>query len=154
MSNVQHPKSEVTFSKIMVATDGSANADAAVASAADLAEKVGAREVLLIHVCPGCTADIDVRDANREEAEDLIKQKAKLFRESGAHVRTLVEIDYPPESVGAAILDAAMREKPDLIVLGSRGLSGIKGMLLGSVSNKVVQNARCPVLVIKHAGRE
>ncbi len=142
------------FDKIMVATDGSPNAEAAVISAAELAAKVGTREVLLIHICPGCTADIDLKDANREAAEDLVRKGAELFRAGGTPVRTQVEIDYPPESVGSAILDTARREKPDLIVLGSRGLSSIRGMLLGSVSNRVVQNAPCPVLVIKHGARE
>ncbi len=137
------------FDKIMLATDGSPNAETAVAYAAELVAQVGAKEALLIHVCPGCTADIDVKDTHREAAEQLVAEEATQFRAGGTPVRTLIEIDYPPESIGTAILDVAKREKPDLIILGSRGLSGFKGMLLGSVSNKVVQHATCPVLVIK-----
>ena len=66
-------------------------------------------------------------------------------------VRTIVEMDYPPEEVGEAIVEIANNEKADLLVLGSRGLSEFKGMLLGSVSHKVLQRSDCPVLVIKRA---
>ncbi len=142
------------FSKIMVATDGSDNADAAVAHAAELARKVGATKVMLVHICPGCTADIDVKDFNRETAEKIVHEAARKFRGSGAKVHTRVEIDYPPEAIGSAIVDVAEKEGADLLVLGSRGLSEFRGMLLGSVSNRVVQKATCPVLVIKHAPQE
>lgn len=137
------------FDRIMVATDGSDNADVAVRYAAELARHVGAKEVLLLHVCPGCTADIDVKDTNREVAEQIVRKASSAFAEVNTAVRTLVEIDYPPEAIGAAIVDVAKKESADLIVLGSRGLSEFKGLLLGSVSNKVVQRATCPVLVIK-----
>ncbi|MHB8169195.1 MAG: universal stress protein [Thermoleophilia bacterium] len=142
------------FSRIMVATDGSDNAKAAVAHAAELAKKVSAAEVLLVHICPGCTADIDVKDTNRETAETIVHEAAKEFRGSGAKVHTRVEIDYPPEAIGTAIVAVAEKEGVDLLVLGSRGLSEFRGMLLGSVSYRVVQKATCPVLIIKHSPRE
>lgn len=138
------------FEKIMVATDGSDNANAAVAYAADLAAKVRASDVLLVHICPGCTADIDVKDTNRETAELIVHEAAKAFKGSRAKTHTRVVIDYPPEALGTAIVDVAEKEAVDLLVIGSRGLSEFRGMLLGSVSNRVVQKATCPVLVIKH----
>lgn len=138
------------FDKIMVATDGSENANDAVSYAAELAQMAGTREVVVVHVCPGCTADIDVKDTNREAAEEIVQEAGEVFGKLGVSVRTSVEIDYPPEAIGSAIVDVGLRENPDLIVLGSRGLSEFKGLLLGSVSSKVVQKAHCPVLVIKH----
>ena len=139
------------FEKIMVATDGSDNANAAVSYAAELAKKVGARNVLLIHICPGCTADIDVDETNREAAEAIVSEAAGAFASSGAKILTQVVIDYPPEAIGTAIVDVAVKEAADLLVVGSRGLSEFRGMLLGSVSNRIVQRATCPVLVIKQA---
>jgi nucleotide-binding universal stress UspA family protein len=138
------------FNKIMIATDGSENAHDAIQYAAKLAKMGHAKEVVVIHVCPGCTADIDVTDTNREAAEDIVAEAGKVFADLGISARTKVEIDYPPEAIGSAIVDVAIQEDPDLIVLGSRGLSEFKGLLLGSVSNKVVQKAHCPVLVVKH----
>ena len=68
----------------------------------------------------------------------------------GVLIRTVVEMDYPPEEVGEAIIDIATNEAADLVVLGSRGLSEFKGILLGSISHKVLQRVDCPVLVIKN----
>ncbi|MFA5808984.1 MAG: universal stress protein [Thermoleophilia bacterium] len=137
------------YAKILVATDGSENAVLAVEHAAEVARMAGSTEVLVVHVCPACTADLDPDDKNRELAEVIVLDAGKVITEAGIPVRTRVEIDASPDLSGAAIADIAKEEEVDLIVLGSRGLSGFKGMLLGSVSNKVLQQAHCPVLVIK-----
>lgn len=137
------------YAKILVATDGSENAVIAVEHAAELARLAGSTEVLIVHVCPGCTADLDPDDRNRELAESIVQEAGKVITEAGIPVRTLVEVESTPEMVGATVVNLARDEKVDLIVLGSRGLSEFKGMLLGSVSNKVLQKAHCPVMVIK-----
>ncbi|MFA6000780.1 MAG: universal stress protein [Thermoleophilia bacterium] len=137
------------YAKILVATDGSKNAVMAVESAAEVARLAGSTEVLVVHVCPACTADLDPDDKNRELAEVIVQDAGKVITEAGIPVRTRVEIDASPDLTGTAIADIAKEEDVDLIVLGSRGLSEFKGMLLGSVSNKVLQKSHCPVLVIK-----
>lgn len=137
------------YAKILVATDGSENAVMAVEHAAEVARLAGSTEVLVVHVCPACTADLDPDDKNRELAEVIVQDAGKVITEAGIPVRTRVEIDASPDLTGGAIVDIAKEEEVDLIVLGSRGLSEFKGMLLGSVSNKVLQRAHCPVLVIK-----
>jgi nucleotide-binding universal stress UspA family protein len=137
------------FSKILVAVDGSDTSDAAVAHASTLAGMAGSAEVLIVHVCPACTADLDPDEGNRRLAAQIVDEAAEQFKDTKANVRTLVEIDYPQESLGTALVEIAEREKVKLIVLGSRGLSEFRGMLLGSVSSKVVQHAGCPVLVVK-----
>lgn len=137
------------YAKILVATDGSENAVMAVEHAAEVARLAGSTEVLVVHICPACTADLDPDDKNRELAEVIVQDAGKVITEAGIPVRTRVEIDASPELTGTAITDIAKEEDVDLIVLGSRGLSEFKGMLLGSVSNKVLQKAHCPVLVIK-----
>lgn len=137
------------FEKILVATDGSENAASAIEHAAELARLAGSTEVLVLHVCPGCTADLDPDDKNRELAESIVQEAGKVFTEAGVPVRTLVDIESPPEAIGAAVVEIARDENVDLIVLGSRGLGEFRGILLGSVSNKVLQKSVVPVLVIK-----
>jgi nucleotide-binding universal stress UspA family protein len=64
-------------------------------------------------------------------------------------VRVKTDVIDSPLSVVAAIVNYADREKADLIVIGTRGRSGVSRMLLGSVASGVVTYAPCPVLVVK-----
>ncbi|MHB0867521.1 MAG: universal stress protein [Thermoleophilia bacterium] len=137
------------FNKIMVATDGSDTAKAAVKYAVDIAKDSNSSAVLIVHVCPACTADIDPEQMNLELARKIVSEAEAAFKDSRAKVDTLVEVESPQEALGTALVEIAQREGADLIVLGSRGLSEFRGMLLGSVSSKVVQHAVCPVLVVK-----
>lgn len=138
------------FEKVLVATDGSDTAKSAVRHASEIARMAGSKEVLIVHVCPACNVELDPDESNRQLAESILTDASEAFSGTGSAVRTLVEIDYPQESLGTAIVDIAQREKTDLIVLGSRGLSEFRGMMLGSVSSKVVQHAGCPVLIVKN----
>jgi len=58
-------------------------------------------------------------------------------------------IEDPTSKVGSAIVDYAERENVELIVIGTRGRTGFKKMLLGSVASDIVTYAHCPVLVVK-----
>ena len=103
----------------------------------------------MLHVCPACTPEVDPDSKNRETAAEIVRAAGEVVAAEGVGVRTVVEMDYPPEDVGEAIIDIAARENADLVIMGSRGLSEFKGILLGSVSHKVLQRVPCPVLVIK-----
>jgi nucleotide-binding universal stress UspA family protein len=138
------------YNKIMISTDGSENAEVAVKHAAELARLTASSEALVVHICTACNADLDPDEANMETANKIVRQAGAILEEAGLEVATHVETGYPPESIGNAIIDIASEQQVDLLVLGSRGLSEFKGMLLGSVSNKVVQKVSCPVLVIKN----
>lgn len=137
------------YEKILVATDGSDTAAAAVEHAADLARMAGSKEVVVVHVCPACTPELDPDSTNRKTASNIVNEAAEAVASEGVEVRTILEMDYPPEEVGDALLDIIKNESADLMILGSRGLSEFKGILLGSISHKVLQRAECPVLVIK-----
>jgi nucleotide-binding universal stress UspA family protein len=139
------------YEKILVATDGSKTAAAAVVHAARLARTTSAAEVVVLHICPACTPELDPDSTNRETATEIVEKAKATVSAEGVRVRVVVEMDYPPEEVGEAIIDLCASENADLLVLGSRGLSEFKGILLGSVSHKVIQHAACPVLVIKEA---
>ena len=75
---------------------------------------------------------------------DKVREKAN---ENSVKLRR--EIIVNPRSIVGAIVDYAESEGVDLIVIGSRGLSGFKKLLLGSTASGVVTYAHCPVLVVK-----
>ena len=81
----------------------------------------------------------------KEEAEANLERYAVGLRESGLSVRVIVREGYP----ATVIEDEAVEQRADLIVIGTRGLSGLKHMLLGSIAERVVQKSPCPVLTVK-----
>jgi nucleotide-binding universal stress UspA family protein len=143
----------VRLSTILVPTDFSAGAEAALERAAELAKAAGGRMVLL-HAYPHGTAGADPfaylypvglmesieRDAERKLLELCRKLEARGLRASGE-----VRLGSPSEE----IVSAATRLGADLIVIGTRGLTGVKHALLGSVAERVVRHAHCPVLTVK-----
>jgi nucleotide-binding universal stress UspA family protein len=147
------------LSKILVPTDFSEHAQQALETAVSLAKPFGATLHLLHVVQMPLVPTPLVADAApvvpvtfwqelREHAQrNLEKQKARLAADG---VRCELEVieDVP----GFAISAAAERAKADLIVMGSRGLTGIKRVLLGSVAEHTVRAAPCPVLTVKHGG--
>jgi nucleotide-binding universal stress UspA family protein len=79
-----------------------------------------------------------------EQIVDTVKQKA---REKKVSVKTYVIIGIT--SVVKEIVQYAHKKKIDMIVIGSRGMTGFKKLLLGSVASGIVTYSHCPVLVIK-----
>lgn len=84
---------------------------------------------------------------HQKEARKLIERAVSSFEREG--VKETREIVQARASVVETIVGYAARKDIDLIVVGSRGLGGFKGMLVGSVSSGVVTHAHCPVLVVK-----
>ena len=80
------------------------------------------------------------------EEKTLVSNVEKRMREKGAND---IETDVAERPAGAAIILAANNRKPDLVIIGGRGLSIWKGLILGSVSMAVTQRAKCPVLIVK-----
>ena len=81
----------------------------------------------------------------KEESEQLLEQEAARLREAGWSGSTELRRGNPAEE----IIQAAEEMKPDLIVLGSHGITGVKHFLLGSVSDRVLEHACCSVLIVK-----
>lgn len=138
------------FKKILVGYDGSENAKRALSVALDLAKKYGA-EITAASVAhaPDYAATRDEVDGSIEDArrffERGFKEVKELAEKEGVSLNTVVLVGHP----GDALTHLAEKEGYDLIVVGARGLSGIKRYIMGSVSTHVVRLAHCPVLVVK-----
>lgn len=144
--------------KVLVAVDGSKPSSEASIQAVDLAKRFQAT-LIAIHV-------IDPRYSHLETAlsprPGRIKEAVMLAIEKGKqdldkvkqnatekNVKVKTDIIVGKTSVSNEIVEYAEKEKIDMIIIGSRGISGFKRMLLGSVASGVVTYAHCPVFVVK-----
>lgn len=138
---------------ILVPADFSPASDAALAWATDLAQQYGAR-VSLLHVVTDpravgmWTPEVYV-PANAETQERLLREaRERLERALPADERSrfAVTIDARLGDVAENILEAAREQHVDLIVMGTHGRHGLAHLLLGSVAERVLRDATCPVL--------
>jgi nucleotide-binding universal stress UspA family protein len=145
--------------KILLATDGSKEAELAFASAADLSEKTGS-ELHVVYVghlplvsyeSPGATTlDPDLlgrmqEDAKQEARTKLDEQVHRVGKTGGEVAEMHTRLGRPD----AEIVGLADELGAGLIVLGSRGLGPLRRALMGSVSDSVVRHAPCPVLIVR-----
>ena len=134
--------------RILLATDLSPASDGATAQAVELAGGLRAKLLLVSVIDPSThlpgpgLARLDQRRAARELAAQALVVKG---RRAGVSVGFLVWEGEP----GPAIIDAAESERVDLVVVGSRGRNRVERFVLGSVSDHVVRNAPCPVLIVR-----
>ena len=140
--------------KILLATDGSAEAELATRTAVDLAEKTGSELHMVFVVPTRAPFEYDAMGFAVEEPHEEIKQEGR--RRLEGYARRI-------EEAGGKLAEAHLRlGKPDdqivrlaeelgvgMIVMGSRGHGGVRRSLLGSVSDSVVRHAHCPVTVVR-----
>jgi nucleotide-binding universal stress UspA family protein len=137
------------FNCIVFATDGSEYSERALAYARDLT-KLHKAELYLVHVYPRVldllgTKEYDaIAELRIAAGNTIIEEAGKALEEAG--------IDYHTEllegPMAEAIINVAETRGADLIIIGARGKSSLEGLLLGSVSQKVIYHADCPVLVV------
>ncbi len=142
------------YDRILVATDGSAKSKVAVQHGVELAKAVGAK-VLGVYVVNEVVVASAVRQLGADKKEIEAKLQAggekavaeikKMADEAGVAVETMVKSGAPANM----IVDLARTEGVDLIVMGSHGESGVTKLLIGSVVQKVLYWATCPVLVVR-----
>ena len=146
----------MSIGKILVAVDGSNPSFNASNYAIDLAKRYDAELIVLNIVSPVPYSQFEYANIGRmKEIETIEKEKAqqKLDKvkqkatEKKVSVKTDVLIKYT--SVVKEIVEYAEKMKIDMIVIGSRGVTGFKKLLLGSVASRVVTYSHCPVLVVK-----
>jgi nucleotide-binding universal stress UspA family protein len=138
------------FKNILLGVDGSVHALKAARVAGELARTLNAnlRVVVAFESVPTYLGESNLQAiiAARMEEAHLTTEEAK--REIGETPRQPV-IETLEGTAAEAILAAASARKIDLIVIGSRGRGQLAGLLLGSQSQKVIQHATCPVLVVR-----
>jgi nucleotide-binding universal stress UspA family protein len=134
--------------KILLATDGSKDAALAAQAAIDLSDQSGA-ELHVVHVGHGSLTQppTEYRAAAQERLDELVKEVEDA---GGTVAEAHLRMDTQGSMEDENIVGLAEELGADLIVIGSRGLSGMKRLLMGSVSESVVRHAHCPVLVVRH----
>jgi nucleotide-binding universal stress UspA family protein len=152
--------------KILLATDGSREAELAARTAADLARMSGS-ELHVVHVLDAAPSPAllypDVAGPEGAEVPDRVLEQ-DLQRRSAQLGREMLDAEAQRvRSAGGTVAQAhlAMGDAPreivhlaeelgaGLVVIGSRGRGGIRRALMGSVSDSVVRHAHCPVLVVR-----
>ena len=140
----------MTRPRILIPVDGSEHARRAAEYAVKMADLMNAR-TLLLH----CHRPFPVKlgEPYFQQAIDKIIQQSGELLEPFRALFTNRTVDYselimegPP---GEKICDVARIEKCEMIVMGSRGRSDLAGLFLGSVAHRVLQQAPCPVLIVR-----
>jgi nucleotide-binding universal stress UspA family protein len=136
------------FDKIVVAIDGSQCAERTVPIVAQMAGAFGG-EVVVAHFVEVVAAwALAVESETPTEASDLADGVVRTLKDQGVSARAEVRTTIRG-AVAREIVEIAGEEGAGLIVMGSRGLGDVSGLLLGSVAHKVVHLAHCPVLIVK-----
>src|SRR5918999_250213 len=154
--------SSVSIRKILVPVDGSSPSVKALQYAFHLAElQTSDAELIVMHVLEdvkqGGAIGLQAKYGNvrlvegfkrarKEAALEWLKQIEEAAKKKGIRLKTEV---LDGDSKVKVIIDYAKKNGVDLIVIGSRGLTAFKRLLLGSVANAVVSNAPCPVMVVR-----
>jgi nucleotide-binding universal stress UspA family protein len=137
--------------KILVAHDGSKSSDKALKKAVEMALSLNSSLTVLSVVPELYLTELSGPDRNRifealtKETTDAMEKIRKSLSGKSMEVKTLIRQGDPAEK----ILETAQKMKADLIVTGSHGKHGTKKFLLGSVSGKIVDYSKCPVMVVK-----
>ena len=141
--------------KILVPTDGSKYAEAALAVAVDLVKTKGGELCLISVVTALEEFELELSAGSRENIRQEFEARAAMVIEKGAAlaaaagVKVSCKSETSATSVADAIVEYSEKEKVDLIVMGTRGLSPSSRFRMGSVASKVVRHAPCSVYVVK-----
>lgn len=140
------------FKRILLAYDGSEHSQRAAGIAGELARACGDVRIYIV-----CVQDMipyglgesyilinELIDEQTRRGKNLLRDAAKIIGE-GLEIQDELLFGSPAEQ----ILEMAEKHQCDLIIMGTRGVSGLRGLLLGSQIQKVISHADCPVLAVK-----
>jgi len=134
--------------RILVGIDGSSNSTKAASFAAAVAKRFDAKVTLLFVVTPSdhdmlAGKSTKMNEEKKGFGEQRLKMADSIFTEIGVNFDTDIEFGHAAEK----ILMVSERGY-DLVVVGNRGLSAVRGFLMGSVSSQVSQHSKVPVVVV------
>ncbi len=137
------------YKNIIVAFDGSEYSRAALVESSNWIKRHGGK-IILVHAVYFDEEEFAIAPEQRERRFKLGKEacyqtKDMVLSEFGVQAEALVCEGEPPD----VIVDIAREKKADLISMGTHGRRGIKRLVMGSVTSKVIANASCDVLVVK-----
>lgn len=147
--------------RILVAVDGSRSSKRAVIFAAKVANATGGY-LLVVHVIPKVSYGfVPVPTSStilptgfrswerhaRKHSQNIVDNAVSSAEREGAKVKKVLLETF--SSTAEGIVSWARRDKADLIVIGTRGLGRLRGLLLGSVSTNVIAQSQCPVVAVK-----
>jgi nucleotide-binding universal stress UspA family protein len=137
---------------IVVPVDGSETAARALRTAVDLARRIGDASVRIVNVQPAIPSSVGsfvggkaVREHYAEEAERAFAGVRVLLAEAGVDH----SFEHRVGATGETVSEFAREVEGAMIVMGTRGLGHLQGLIMGSVATRVVQTAGCPVLLVK-----
>lgn len=144
------------FKHILIPTDGSETAEKAVGAGIAFAKETGAKvtgycaleDISLYHVGRHATKEMvaEFERRGREVTDEYVARIGKAAAAAGVKFEALVtKCDQPHEG----IVEAAKKQKCDVIFMASHGRGGLSGLILGSVANKVLAHSKIPVLVFR-----
>jgi len=139
------------FEHILLAVDGSENGFKAAQFAAELARAMNSERLRIVVAydrIPSYLGEPNLQqaiNARLSEAQEVLQKAVNIVGDTPAEIHTeLIEGD-----AAESIIDVATTRNSDVIVMGSRGLGRLAGLVLGSTSQKVVSHALCPVLIVR-----
>ncbi|NLV17174.1 MAG: universal stress protein [Syntrophomonadaceae bacterium] len=143
------------FKNILVPVDGSEYSCNAAKAATSMGEKYGGKVTFLHVIAKSLDANLNIQDkheillekitALRLEGYEILEKAIQNSSKDTVETKAILSWGNPAD----IILEKTEENKYDLIVMGNRGLGAIKGLLLGSVSEKVIKSIRCPVMIVK-----
>lgn len=144
-------KEIMTAKKILFCTDFSHVSDAALPLATSLAHNRGASLVILHVHEPPLPSAYAVLSGVIEPDRDALKRVLQRVASADPTVRCTHELAFGDPAT--EIVRVAEQEGVDMIVIGSHGRTGLPRMLMGSVAEKVLRRARCPIVIFKQANK-
>lgn len=151
---------EITFMKLLLATDGGKQSDAAIGTIGHFSWQAGdeIKVISVVDMALPMAIDIyggflpdtsELEKTARENAAKIVEESVQKIRAFAASDTVNVSTEVLFGSPESRIVETAEEWQPDLIVVGSHGYSRWERLLLGSVSDSVVHHAPCSVLVVR-----
>jgi len=139
---------------IMIAVDGSQMADKVLLRGRGLAEKFGCdviiftvvKKLQMVNYYTGTDLSETINKEFEASAQKTLEKAENLFEGFQGNLQMKIVSGDPAEE----ILQATENEKPDLLVMGSRGLGGFERVMLGSVSLKVLHHVKCDMMIVRN----